>query len=283
MIRALLIWLALALPVAAQELPEWQHTSINDFAGLLTPADTQKLDQALIDLFEDTDIEGTIVTLSDRASYGGLDGLEAFATRLFNHWGVGDAARNDGFMVLVLDKDREARIELGAGYSPEADILAQDIMRNVILPKFRDGQMSQGITEGTQAVIDRIARPVSAGQALEKPGKRTPLVPVLAAFAIVGAVVLRIGRSLVRQFTRSGNKCPNCGGAGMIEEAAPEVTGTDSQGNPIRQTFWTRCPNCGYRQQRTRSGNSYRTTRRSRGGGGFGGGRSSGGGASGRW
>ena len=40
MIRAALIWLALTLPLAAQDLPDWQHTSINDFAGLLSDDDT---------------------------------------------------------------------------------------------------------------------------------------------------------------------------------------------------------------------------------------------------
>ena len=50
MIRAALIWLCLALPVSAQELPNWTATTINDFAGLLTNADKQTIDQALIAL-----------------------------------------------------------------------------------------------------------------------------------------------------------------------------------------------------------------------------------------
>ena len=63
MMRAGLIWLSLSLPLAAQDLPEWDHTSINDFAALLSDADTQALDQALIALNHDTGVEGTVVTL----------------------------------------------------------------------------------------------------------------------------------------------------------------------------------------------------------------------------
>ncbi|MBK4217812.1 TPM domain-containing protein [Paracoccus caeni] len=286
MIRAALIWLMLALPVAAQELPDWQHTSINDFAGVLTADDTRVLDQALIKLFEETDIEGTVVTLPDRTRYGGSDGLEAFATRLFNHWGVGDAERNDGFMVLVLVKDREARIELGAGYPREADILAQDVMRNVMLPEFREGRMSEGIRKGTLAVIESIARPVAAGDELREPkGKGIPLVPGLIGFGMAGFILFQIIRKQIRGIGKIPSKCPKCGGTGLIEDQDPATPERPAQANET--TFWIRCPNCDWKQNRPRSGRGRGFGRSgiSVGGrsGGFGGGRSSGGGASGRW
>ena len=179
MIRALVLTLLLALPAAAQDLPDWQHTSINDFAGVLSNEDVQILDQALIALHDDTGVEGTVVTLTDRARYGGADGLEPFATRLFNHWGVGDAERNDGFMVLVLTGDREVRVELGAGYPRSADRIAARIIDDTILPDFRAGNLSRGIREGTLDVIQQIARPHAAGETLAgRPGRMTDwLIP----------------------------------------------------------------------------------------------------------
>lgn len=281
MIRAALIWLLLALPLSAQDLPDWQHTSINDFAGLLSDDDTRVLDRALIALHDQTGIEGTVVTLADRARHGGQDGLEGFATRLFNHWGVGDAARNDGFMVLILRDDREARIELGAGYPSAADAVARDIMDRDLLPALRAGRMSQGIRDGTLAVIDRIARPQATG-ADPVAADRGPLdwlVPAVA-FGIFGLVFARIGLGILARLRTGRQPCPACGGRGLIEETEP-VTATDATGTPIaRQSVWRRCPNCGWTGPRsTRDA----PTRSRRGGGGFGGGRSSGGGASGRW
>src|SRR5690606_12426350 len=168
------LWLAMLTPAGAQTLPDWQDPQINDFAGLLTPEDARALDEALTALRDQTGVEGTVVTLPDRARYGGTDGLEARTTRLFNHWCVGDATRyggaqrlqalptrlwhhggrgaatrSDGCMVLVLSEHREARLELGRGYEIGADILAQEIMRHTLRPGFRDGQMSRGIREGT--------------------------------------------------------------------------------------------------------------------------------------
>lgn len=282
LLQAIFLWLALALPMAAQTLPDWQHTSINDFAGILSEDDTRVLDQALIRLFHESDIEGTVVTLRNRASHSGTDGLEEFATRLFNHWGVGDATRNDGFMVLVLVEDREARIELGAGYPPTSDRMARDIMAQTMLPAFRAGNMSEGIRDGTLAVIDHIARPMAGAGASTAPKRDIGgwLIP-LAAFGFFGFVTANIARGIIRRITHSRRPCPQCGGRGLVEDIEP-LTATDAAGKPVaRQSVWTRCPRCGWRNHSTRDAPRSRSSRRD--GGGFGGGRSSGGGASGRW
>ncbi|MDK8872934.1 TPM domain-containing protein [Paracoccus sp. SSJ] len=287
-----LLWLALLAPAHAQTLPDWQDLRVNDFAGLLTPEDAQALDTALSTLDAQTGIEGTVVTLTDRARYGGTDGLEAFATRLFDHWGVGDGARNDGFMVLVLADDREARIELGRGYENDADILAQKIMRNTMLPAFRDGRMSRGIRDGTQAVIELIARPVAAGQPLRAPerGMMDRIVP----FLFGGAWLLILG-AIARQLWHR-NRCPQCGRRGLETRVAPLETPLPEGGHMVSHDDVTRrCPACGWSETRQRlrrqtvwygPNGAVLRSKANRGAGGasgFGGGSSRGGGASGRW
>lgn len=281
------------VPAATQAaLPDWQHTSINDFAGLLTQADTQALDEALIALHGQTGVQGTVVTITDRARHGGTDGLERFSTRLFNHWGVGDATRNDGFMLLVSRDDREARIELGRGYPPEAGLLAQDIMNRVMLPSFREGDYSRGLREGTLAVIDRIARPHAAGQPETAPrGSRG--IPPFALF--LGAAAGMFGLS--RWDRRRRNRCPQCGHQGLTTTGTP--LREDRPGGGWRTAMQTRariCPSCGWQDSRIvplpvityydLHGNRERVVpvrATSTGSAGFGGGSSSGGGASGRW
>lgn len=280
MIRAALLALALAGSAAAQDLPDWQHTSINDFATLLSAEDTQVLDRALIALHEETGVEGTVVTLTDRARYGGAP-LEPFATRLFNHWGVGDAARNDGFMVLVIRDDREARVELGAGYGPEADIIAQDIMRATMLPDFRAGHLSHGIREGTLDVIQHIARPHAAGHELTVPRRSLidRIIPV-AFFGFFGFVLVQIARGWWQKFRRYRQPCPNCGGSGLVQQSEVITDSLPGGAGTARQVTWARCPRCGWTGNRSEPMPVTQRRRHSRG---FGGGRSSGGGASGRW
>ena len=43
------------------------------------------------------------------------ESIEAFATALFNTYGIGNMPKNNGVLLLVAVRDRKARIELGSG------------------------------------------------------------------------------------------------------------------------------------------------------------------------
>ena len=51
------------------------------------------------------------------ATVTSLDGMavEDYATRLFEAWGVGQADKDNGVLVLVAPTEREMRIEVGYG------------------------------------------------------------------------------------------------------------------------------------------------------------------------
>ena len=105
------------------------------------------------------------------AEYGG-EGLriETFARLLFDQWQVGiaklgDQNWNTGILVLVSVGDRKARIELGAGWGREKDQLCQQIMDERMVPRFKQGDFSGGITAGVEA-LEAMAR-----------GKELPTVP----------------------------------------------------------------------------------------------------------
>ena len=266
MIRAALLWLVLALPVAAQDLPAPQHTSVNDFAHVLSNDDTRIIDQALIALHDQTGVEGTVVTMNSRAQYGGTDGLEPFATRLFNHWGVGDKDRDDGFMVLLLKNDRETRIELGAGYPRSFDPVSTRIIDRTMLPAFRAGDYSRGLREGTLATIDQIARVHAAGEHPQTAPVRAapPPAPIITeepeqswagylfSKAILGFFLLAgglIGLDMLRKI-RGRNQCPSCGARDLITMETPVRDPGEDGGWSISQMSVRRsCPKCGWSEE----------------------------------
>lgn len=289
---AALVLVLLALPALAQDLPQWRSTTVNDFAALLSAPDAAALDRALGDLRARTGVQGTVVTLPDRARYAGGDALEPFATRLFNDWGIGDAARDDGFMLLVLVATREARIELGASYANDADILAQDIMRGTLLPALRAGKASEGIRQATEQVIRLIAQPHAAGRPAT-PARGSDRWIGFLAFGAFGAVFLGIARQAWRR-----RRCPQCGKSGLQTDRTPHREPLPQGGHLVAsQQITRRCPHCGWSDtrlgpldQRSYYGPAGDLLRRERnpdhrggGSGGFGGGSSRGGGASGRW
>ena len=140
--------------------PEARDPFLNDLAGLVSASDATTLRRELGDLRQQTGIEAVVVTVPRLAGLPG-GSIEDLATGLFNHWGVGDARRNDGLMLLVARDDRKIRIEVGEGYGARLDAPMKQVIDGVITPRFRSGRFSEGLLEGARAMV-RAARPAPA-------------------------------------------------------------------------------------------------------------------------
>jgi uncharacterized protein len=283
--RALLIALLLSLLptlAPAQTYPHPSDDTLIDAANLLSPADEAALAERLRAARRATGVHVMLVTFSSRRSLGfESTALEPFATGLFNKWGIGDAKRNDGVLILVMRDDREMRVELGTGFGSAYDRAAQRVIDKEFLPAFRKGDYSGGIQTGTEAVITHIVQGFAKGT----PGSQVYPSPLGGLTALVWAGIGAIG--LLLGFIASKSlwmfkRCPNCGKRGMERSVVTLQNATEAQSGQEKVT--TICPSCQHKEvylrvvpriNRDRGGRS--------GGGGFGGGRSSGGGASGRW
>lgn len=285
-VAALLIGLVSAPgQLFAEPYPAPSSPYLTDIAGIVSQEAEVRLIAQLRKLENDTGVEATVVTIPSRKDYEpAAPSLEAFATGLFNSWGIGDSRRNDGILLLVIPKDKETRLELGSSYNQGYDVLAQDIVSRWLVPAFRDGDYSDGIEVGMEAVADRIARRHAALLAPEPlPDRPSGITEHLGAwifgalFALIAGIAL-FGRK-IGDLAVGFQKCPQCGSRTLtrtrstLVHAGPGVPGTSR--------IVTQCITCGNRDEREeRIG----AGRRSGGGrDGFGGGRSSGGGASGRW
>ncbi len=89
-------------------------------------------------------------------SLGGQS-IEDFTLGLGNAWGIGDAERDDGMILLVAPNERRVRIEVGYGLEGMfPDAICQSIIDEAILPHFKDGNMPQGINDGVDRILDRM-------------------------------------------------------------------------------------------------------------------------------
>ena len=85
------------------------------------------------------------------------ESLEEFAHRVATTWKLGRKGTDNGVLLLVASKERKVRIEVGYGLEGVlTDIRSAQIIRNEIVPRFRGGDMSSGILEGTQAILKTI-------------------------------------------------------------------------------------------------------------------------------
>src|SRR5512139_995640 len=149
------------LPVAAQNgYPTRVDPYVNDFSSLLTTEHTASLRSLFSELKTDNGVEIVVVTLDSIHDYATGDAaIESFATNLFNTWGIGTAQKNDGVLILVAWKDREVRIEVGAGYGDTLNADMQAIIDEQMIPAFRDENYSQGIYDGARAISHRLLAP----------------------------------------------------------------------------------------------------------------------------
>jgi uncharacterized protein len=284
---ALLAIVALALPLGAQSLPDWVSPHLNDFAGVIDTDSAAKITAELQAADTDPGVEIAVVTLRRRADHAPGSTLEGFAKDLFNHWGVGDATRNDGILIVVLVEDREMRIALGAAYPVIYDGRAQRVIDALILPEFGNGNYGAGILAGVIGAREHIARPfVEGAQVTGDSG--LPAVPGGGIrwdiVAFVTTLVAMLGfsmRRLIGDMVVRRRPCPNCGARGIqIERATSIEPGETTKGEHRTRHL---CPNCNWHRDRIGPIPSLSDQRKHSSRSGMGGGRSSGGGASGRW
>ncbi len=179
---------------------------VRDLAGMLSDADKKKIKDLGDKLLTDKATPIIVVAINSMADHGGSGmRIETFARLLFDQWGVGveklgDQSWNTGILLLVSKGDRKARIELGAHWRHDQDVLCQQIMEEQVIPHFKQGDFSGGIVAGVEA-LDKMARGLKlpsadssgrgAKSSQEQSAWRAPVlivVGLLAVFTIVSLI-----------------------------------------------------------------------------------------------
>ena len=97
----------------------------------------------------------------------GAESIEDFAVRVFESWKPGNREKDNGVLIVVAPQERRLRIEVGYGLEGTlTDVAANRIIRNLMTPRFREGNYDVGIEAGATAVIQILeGRQPSAGGA----------------------------------------------------------------------------------------------------------------------
>ena len=226
LISALLMVGLMALPHSALsqtgDLPRWSDPLVNDFANVLSPEVESELRALLQAQRDEFDHEVTVLTIDRRGAFRPSPDIASFAKTVFNDWGIGNAERNDGVLLLVAVQDREMRIALGDGYSARYDGIAARITDSIMLPQFRAGRMEKGIVQGTQAIVDRLNLAAPAQPAADwrhDPNAGLSGTEKLTRWAsdnpfgaiVIGAIGSVLGFFGIRWGARNRpRKCPEC-------------------------------------------------------------------------
>ena len=124
---------------------------VNDNAQILSEDTRILLSEKLK---EHEDRTGNQVVVLTIASLQG-ESIEEYSNIVFNEWKLGQQDQDNGILIVVVPNEKRMRIEVGYGLEGSMpDIIASRIIREIMTPRFREGDFDGGIVEGALAVMN---------------------------------------------------------------------------------------------------------------------------------
>ena len=117
------------------------------------------------------------------------ESLEEFSHRVATTWKLGQKGTDNGVLLLVAIQERKVRIEVGYGLEGVlTDARSAQIVRNEIVPRFRNGDIAGGMTGGISAILKTIE---GTYQVSEKaaPRHESDVIEQVAVAVVVGLLV----------------------------------------------------------------------------------------------
>jgi len=169
------------------------------------------------------------------AVFKSLEGesLEDYSIRLAQQWRIGQKGLDNGLILLVFLQERKVRVEVGYGLEPTiTDVVASQIIRESIAPRFREGRYAAGLEAAVRAVFQRIAAKDTPARAKSK-GRPLPVVGIVGFLAILGviaAMLLQEAFSSRRFLQRNGYTAGRGGWVPPVVVAPPWGGGWSGRG-----------------------------------------------------
>jgi uncharacterized protein len=220
---------ALGAPARAVDYPPPPNGPILDQANLLPPDREAALDARLRALNAQTGKAMLVVTVDSLQG----EPIELYAVKLFEAWGIGGKASDQGLLLLVAPNERKVRIEVGYGlHGYVTDGLSGRIIRRIVTPRFKAGDMAGGIEAGADALLEQLSRTpqdakavIEAAEAARQQQERVSPGDVVKAVGIVLVILIVILVSAVRAASRAGRRYRGGGGgvSPIVVWAASEI------------------------------------------------------------
>jgi uncharacterized protein len=169
------------------------RSPVTDLTGTLTAEQSATLEQQLraFETKKGSQIAVLIVPTTQPET------IEQYGIRVAEAWKLGRRGVNDGALLLIAKDDRAVRIEVGYGLEGVLpDVLANRIVDQVVVPRFRSGDFFGGIREAIERMIALIE-----GEPLPEHAQRERGVPcanglgnalpLLLLLVFAGSAVLR--------------------------------------------------------------------------------------------
>lgn len=126
------------------------QSHVNDYAGVLA-ARGPAIDATLQAFEIQTGHQVFVLTV---AHLPADTSIEAYAVAVFEQWQPGCQGKDDGALLVVATGDKKMRIETGYGLEDRlTDLASARIVRELITPRFQQGDIEGGVADGVDAML----------------------------------------------------------------------------------------------------------------------------------
>ena len=150
----LTLFSATSQAITVEEVANPRQTNggwVTDMADILNSETEDKLNRLINNLERAEGTEIAVVTVPETAP---AESPKAFATELFNHWGIGKANINNGILFLISYEENRVEIETGIGIEGIlTDGEVKKIIDTQIIPQYKQNNFDRGTLDGTKALI----------------------------------------------------------------------------------------------------------------------------------
>ena len=129
------------------------QTSVYDYIKLLSEGQKKALEEKLIRYSDSTSTQIVVAIINSTEG----ENINYLGAQWGHEWGIGQAGKDNGVLVLLARGDR--RIAINTGYGTEGnltDALSRRIIENVIVPQFKQDNYYAGLNEGVDAIFQAL-------------------------------------------------------------------------------------------------------------------------------
>lgn len=170
------------------ETPKFQ-TSVYDYIGLLSSSQKTNLESKLVRYSDTTSTQIVVAIISSTEG----ENINYLAANWGEKWGIGDAEKDNGILVLLAKDDRKIAIQNGKGVEHLlTDFQSKRIIDRVIIPEFRKGNFYAGLDKGSTYIFRTLMGEFKGTRQQESKGF-DPGVIIFVIFIIIFFILISRG------------------------------------------------------------------------------------------
>ncbi len=204
---------------------------VSDPSGILSVSSRDTINAVCAQVERKSGVETAVVMLP---SIGDADEFD-FAQSLFERWGIGKKAKDNGVLVLFVMDKHVVRIHTGYGVEGVLpDAICKRIQQRYMIPAFREGNWDKGMVEGVGAMCKILQNEESA------PASSADDDDFDAFFMLTAIVIGTIFFIII--LGRKNSRCPHCRKHSLQKMSRQQLRLSTGR-RVVRTTYM--CRNCG--------------------------------------